>query len=209
MWDEKRFRTTRILPAGSPAALGTKGETMTTIKDIADTFGLTMIDADQPLEVEVKPCDVKGSKAHNQTDCAIARAVKRQYGAQDVYVLRSTVWVSDGDHLVRYSLPGSLQKEIVSFDRNRDFRPGKYRLAKKTLDPAAHAAAQRRYYQKTQEAKAAPAETSPPKAPKPKAVKQRKLTPAKPVTPAHRGVIMRAKHETEGIRSSDLDRYDR
>lgn len=102
---------------------------MTTIRQIAETFGLPMIDADAAIDVTITKADIQGAVANNQTCCAIARALKRKPGVKEAYVFRSVVWIEQDEHLVRYGLPPSLQKEIVSFDRSGDFRPGHYGLS--------------------------------------------------------------------------------
>lgn len=152
---------------------------MTTVKDISDTYGLTMIDSAKPLDVHVTPGDIRKAKPHDQTGCAIAHAVRRETRAKNVYVLRSTVWVDDGKgHLVRYGLPPSLQKEIVSFDRNKDFRPGDYHLS-----PARNLARNR----------AQRAGRSPQKEQRVRAKKRRA-----------RGAEPRRVHRSEGVRSTEL-----
>jgi hypothetical protein len=98
------------------------------IENYAQEAGLTLVDAGKPLEIEIKTCDVKGSKSLNPKQCAIARALVR-IGFEEAWVFRNTVWVDDGKgHLVRYSLPSSLQKEVVAFDRGAKFFPGEYHL---------------------------------------------------------------------------------
>lgn len=151
-----------------------------TIKDIVGDR--TLVDGNAPIEIVIEPCDVKGSKPHNQTQCAIARAVKRTFLVPECYVLRTTVWIDDGERLIRFALPPSLQKEIVSFDRNKDFRPGRYQLSRsKNPDRKKNAERQARYYKRK---KALKAKTGA------RAVKDIKLG--------------RKGHETEGLRSSDI-----
>jgi hypothetical protein len=149
---------------------------MTTIRQIAETFGLPMIDAKRALDVKITAADCKGAVPHNQTKCAIARALKRS-GAKEAYVLRTTAWIDDGDHLVRYALPPSLQKEVVSFDRSGDFRPGSY-----ALSPAPNA--------KRNRAQRAGKH--------PQKVARRRLKKATNRKP-------RKAHRSEGVRGQDLD----
>lgn len=143
--------------------------------------GLTMIDASKPLEVTVTPADVRGATAQSPTSCAIARAVRREHPeVRAAYVFRSTVWLEDDEHLVRYALPESAKSELVAFDRGAKFYPGKYHLPlanrRTKAQRKAHAAAQRRYYAKTHE-----------KAKRPVRKKTRQI------------------HRTEGIRLTEAD----
>jgi hypothetical protein len=95
----------------------------------AADLGKTMIDAGKPLDITITDGDVRNGKASSPSHCAIARAVRRQRpDVENVFVFRSTVWIEEGERLIRYSLPGSLQKEIVCFDRAKKFQPGDYYL---------------------------------------------------------------------------------
>jgi hypothetical protein len=96
----------------------------------AQTFGLTMINADAHLAVHVTKADIKNAKPNAPNNCAIARAVQREHPEVNaVFVFRSTAWVENDGKIVRYKLPTSLQKEIVAFDRAKAFEPGEYRLS--------------------------------------------------------------------------------
>ena len=151
------------------------------IQHRAETLGLTMIDADKPIDVKITREDIQGAKAQNPANCAIARACKRQHHVENAFVFRTTVWLETKDKLVRYSLPPSLQKEVVAFDRGgrRSFAPGEYHLS-----PAHNAkrnAAQKRgeYPQKKIKARA----------------KKRRA----------RGVAKRSVHRTAGIRGTEFE----
>ena len=89
---------------------------------------LEEVDAQKPLTVNVTARDIKLAKAKNSKECALARAVKRQYSCKAAYFLRTTAWLEYPNKMVRYRLPQSVQKEIVSFDRSKMMSTGEYRL---------------------------------------------------------------------------------
>lgn len=108
--------------------------------------GIPMLDANKPIVVDVTPADCRKADRKNPEQCALARAVERMYKDQGVvsaYFFRSCAWLEYKDKLVRYHLPPSMQKEIVSFDRGAGFAPGKYQLSK-VAESGTYAAVQKR-----------------------------------------------------------------
>jgi hypothetical protein len=95
----------------------------------AHDHDLEEVDAQKPLTVNVTARDIKLAKAKNSKECALARAVKREYPVKAAYFLRTTAWLEYPTKMVRYRLPQSVQKEIVSFDRNKMMSTGNYTLA--------------------------------------------------------------------------------
>jgi hypothetical protein len=105
---------------------------MNYIQTRAQERGIPMIDSRKNIVIEVSPQDCKAAEG-NPKNCALARAVKREYKGKGVlaaYFLRTSAWLEYDDKLVRYDLPTSVQKEIASFDRGAGFAPGKYSLSK-------------------------------------------------------------------------------
>lgn len=95
----------------------------------AKVSGKPIIDATGPAILCVNSKDVSGSTAKDPTNCALARAVKRNYKTVlNAYFFRSVCWLEYEDKMVRYALPVSVQKEIVAFDRSQRMEPGNYRL---------------------------------------------------------------------------------
>jgi len=90
---------------------------------------LKKVDAKEPLVLQVKRLDVERATRKNSKCCAFARACKRSQECKAAYFFRSTAWLEFNDTLVRYSLPASVQKEIVSFDRAGVTAPGTYQLS--------------------------------------------------------------------------------
>ena len=94
--------------------------------------GLPMIDANKAIVVDVTKADCNKADRKNPEQCALARAVEREYKGKGVvaaYFFRSCAWLEYKDKLVRYHLPPSTQKEVVSFDRGAGFMPGRYQLS--------------------------------------------------------------------------------
>lgn len=95
----------------------------------AQGLGLKMVDAKKPLIIELVESDIKGSRVKDPRHCAFAEACKRSsQGVMAAYFFRSTAWLEYDDKMVRYILPGSVQKEIMSFDRGGLMATGTYRL---------------------------------------------------------------------------------
>jgi hypothetical protein len=78
------------------------------------------------VTVNDKDCDT-GTKGA-ATECAMARAMRRQYKADACVIRLSDSYLIHGDTAVRFRTPESVAREIVSFDRHHDFAPGEYHL---------------------------------------------------------------------------------
>lgn len=98
------------------------------IRKRARERGLAIEDAKEPLLLEVKAQDVDTGNKKDPGDCGFARACKRGLNVRNAYFFRSTAYLETRKKLVRYHLPTSMQKEIVSFDRNKTMEPGMYQL---------------------------------------------------------------------------------
>ena len=93
--------------------------------------GLRVVDATSDAEIYVLAADIKGATQKNSKCCAFARAAKRQDPkVKRAYFFRSVAWLEYDDKIVRYTLPVSVQKEIVSFDRSKMMDPGLYQINK-------------------------------------------------------------------------------
>ena len=90
------------------------------------------VDADKMIEVSVNKTDCAEAVELDPTNCALARATKREMKADGVIVGLSSSYVIRGDHAVRFATPERVQREIVSFDRHHDFAPGDYTLVPKS-----------------------------------------------------------------------------
>ena len=83
-----------------------------------------IVDAAQNIEVKVLPC--KAGSRGTPDDCAMAKACKRQF--HGAIISKAIAYLVNGDTAYRYRVPSSVRTEIVSFDRDHDFRPGEYWL---------------------------------------------------------------------------------
>lgn len=88
----------------------------------------TIIDAKQPVNIEVKKSDCKEAEPLNPRECALAKASKRQFHADGAVIGISSSYIIKGTKAIRFKTTMPIQREIVSFDRHSDFEPGSYRL---------------------------------------------------------------------------------
>lgn len=87
-------------------------------------------DARKHVEVSVNNADCgKGALKNDPAECAMARAVRRQFKADGAAIGIGSSYIIKGNVATRYTTPPSLSREIVSFDRHSDFAPGVYRLS--------------------------------------------------------------------------------
>jgi hypothetical protein len=89
------------------------------------------VDADAPVEVSVNAKDCRDAQKLNPTECALARAARRELHAEGVIIGMTSSYIINGKTALRFATPVSVQREIVSFDRNQDFAPGDYYLTPK------------------------------------------------------------------------------
>lgn len=83
-------------------------------------------DATKPLEVTVAKTDVDNSKVRNHKDCVFAHACKRMEDIDGAIIAIKSAYIIKGDTAIRYSIPDSLAREIVAFDRDGKFETGDY-----------------------------------------------------------------------------------
>lgn len=103
---------------------------MSFITELCEKKGLTLKDGDDHVEVEVTAADIRASRRKDATACAFAVACRRHEKAVAAYFFKSLAFIEYKDKtLVRYQIPGSVQKEIVSFDRSGEMEPGNYQLS--------------------------------------------------------------------------------
>lgn len=89
-------------------------------------------DADKPVEISVDAKDCKAAEPLNPTECALAKAARRELKADGVIIGMSSSYLIKGNIAIRFDTPQSVQREIVSFDRHSDFAPGDYYLTPKS-----------------------------------------------------------------------------
>jgi len=85
-------------------------------------------DAYEILKVTVTDADNKSSLVKDHNACAMAVACKHKTKADGVIISVTSAYIIKGDEATRYKLPGSVSREVVSFDRKAGFMPGDYQL---------------------------------------------------------------------------------
>jgi hypothetical protein len=85
-------------------------------------------DSTKPLEVEVTQRDVKKAKQLKEDCCAMAKACERKDGIDGAIIKTTCAFIIRGNMAIKYHVPACVTREIISFDRHGDFRPGKYYL---------------------------------------------------------------------------------
>lgn len=101
-----------------------------TIAKIAKQLGLKVADARKSIRITVRDNDIINAAKLDHEGCAFALACKRQFHVQSVFFFRTTAWVQRGRKLERFTLPPSVQKEIVAFDRTQNMEAGVYQLTR-------------------------------------------------------------------------------
>lgn len=94
----------------------------------AEDLGIPIIEAQSRLLVTVTSQDIILAKKADSKHCALARAALRLPKVNAAYFFRSTAFLEYPDKMVRFLLPESVRKEIVSFDRAQIMAPGTYQL---------------------------------------------------------------------------------
>lgn len=108
---------------------------------------VSVSDATRSLNIEVSPRDIKSSTARNHKVCAFAAACKRAKHLDGAIIAVKIAYMIKDGKATRYSIPESLSREIVAFDRNGAFSAGGYRLDKpkrKLGDPTARGSENRK-----------------------------------------------------------------
>jgi hypothetical protein len=87
-----------------------------------------MTDAKKSVRVSVTKKDSNSSIVKNHKGCAMAVACKRKFALTGVVITRDRAYLVTGNQAVRYALPPSVSREVVSFDRGGGFEEGEYQL---------------------------------------------------------------------------------
>lgn len=102
---------------------------MSYIERIAKERKLPVKDATRPLVIGVSVDGIKKAQKKDSRCCAFSRAAMREPNVVGAHFFRTTAYLEYRNELVRYALPPSVQKEIVSFDRCGIIAPGTYQLS--------------------------------------------------------------------------------
>lgn len=95
----------------------------------ADDLGIPVVESKQRLLVTVTDEDVIKAKKADSKHCALARASMRLPHVNAAYFFRSLAFLEYEDKMVKFLLPQSVQREIVSFDRAAIMASGVYQLS--------------------------------------------------------------------------------
>ncbi len=92
--------------------------------------GLPIINAKRTIKVTVNKNDIGKSDPKNPADCAVARAIRREFHVKEARVHLGRVYLRANEgNWVRYFTPRALRTEIIAFDRGGTFSPGEYTLS--------------------------------------------------------------------------------
>lgn len=89
---------------------------------------LTVSDSTKRVSVIVTEADSQGGKPGEFKACALARACHRELHMDGAIIGLSTSYLIKGTHATRFTTPEAIQREMVSYDRHKDFDPGRYTL---------------------------------------------------------------------------------
>jgi hypothetical protein len=87
-----------------------------------------VVDATKGVRVTIKQRDTIEGRKNQPTECAMAKAMRRDFDADGVVIGMSYSYLIKGERATRYKTPPSVAREITSFDRHQDFAPGEYGL---------------------------------------------------------------------------------
>lgn len=89
-----------------------------------------VVDAAKPVFIEVLPEDGRTGRKKDPEGCAFARACLRKHLADGCIIGIAYSYLIKGSVATRYMTPGTVGREITSFDRHQDFAEGQnYRLS--------------------------------------------------------------------------------
>lgn len=85
-------------------------------------------DANRPIMVRVTPGDIRKADKKDPSNCAMACSFRRA-GFDAAIIHPTKAYLIKGTLAIRYHVPESVLREIVSFDRHADFKAGVYQLS--------------------------------------------------------------------------------
>jgi hypothetical protein len=85
-----------------------------------------LVEAKKSASFIVTREDSKRSNRKSPNHCALATACERQFDGAIISMTRA--YLIKGKKAIRYVVPQAVAREIVSFDRHKDFAHGQYKL---------------------------------------------------------------------------------
>lgn len=92
----------------------------------------SVVDATEPIDIDVRSADAKVTGRKNHRACAFAEACKRQFKLKGALFSASRAYLVRGTKATRYMVPDSISRELVSFDRGGRVAAGTYTLTPPT-----------------------------------------------------------------------------
>lgn len=90
------------------------------------------VDSAEDVEISVCKADVTKAEGLNPAECALAKAVKREFHADGAVIGLASSYIVMGNKAIRFATPTSVQREIITFDRHGSFTEGEYYLRPKS-----------------------------------------------------------------------------
>lgn len=97
--------------------------------DWAKSLDKPIEDANEPLKITLTKADIKNGVPMDQRACAFAKGICRQEYAANAWVGISQAFVEWTDVVLRYDVPQSVARELVSFDRSHLAEVGEFHLS--------------------------------------------------------------------------------
>lgn len=94
----------------------------------ADDLGIPIKDATSRIKIVVTDNDVVSAKKADSKHCALARAALRLPGVKAAYFFRQIAFLEYANKMLKFHLPESVTREIVTFDRAQIFDSGIYQM---------------------------------------------------------------------------------
>jgi hypothetical protein len=93
--------------------------------------GLEVRDARKPIHVHISKADTVTGRQRDPSNCAAAKAFKREPGVKEARVYRSRTYLrktdsAGQDYWERTGTPNSVRAEIIAMDKGGKFEPGDY-----------------------------------------------------------------------------------
>lgn len=95
------------------------------------TSPLPIVNAKKPLVLHITKGDLRSAEQNRKDPnwCVIACAARREFGADDVKIHLSRIYIRRGQKWQRFVTSKALRSEIIAFDRGGTFAPGEFWLS--------------------------------------------------------------------------------
>ena len=91
---------------------------------VREIDGLPVLDGKRTLVIHVTRRDIRGASPRDPSDCAVARACRRELDVLEARVHLSRTYLRTNDtNWLRYVTPKAIRDELIAFDRGGRFEP--------------------------------------------------------------------------------------